>query len=138
MRMKIFICCSKHIYDRIPPIKEALEGLGCEVTMPNSYDNPGKEEEMRAMSAEEHRIWKADMIRLQEEKVRKNDAILVLNMEKHGISNYIGGATFLEMFKAFEMGRTIYLWNDIPEGILRDEIQGFGPKVINGDISLVI
>lgn len=135
--MKIFICCSKYIYDRIPPIKEALDNLGHEITFPNSYDNPGKEEEVRAMSVEEHRIWKADMIRLQEEKVRANDAILVLNMEKHGIPNYIGGATFLEMFKAFELGRTIYLWNDIPEGILRDEIQGFGPKVINGDISII-
>jgi len=135
--MKIFICCSKHIYSQIPPIKELLDDLGHEVTFPNSYDNPGREEEIRAMSAEEHRIWKADMIRLQEEKVRANDAILVLNMEKHGIPNYIGGATFLEMFKAFELGRPIYLWNEIPEGILRDEIQGFGPKVINRDVSII-
>ncbi len=136
--MRIFICCSKHIYDRIPPIKEALENLGHQITLPNSYDNPGREEEMRAMSAEEHRAWKADMIRLQEKKVRANDGILVLNMEKHGMPNYIGGATFLEMFKAFELGRPIYLWNEIPESILRDEIQGFGPKVIGGDVSLII
>lgn len=92
---------------------------------------------MRALSEEEHRKWKAEMIRLQEEKVRGVDAILVLNMEKHGIDNYIGGATFLEMFKAFELGRPIYLWNPIPENILRDEIQGFGVKVINGDLSLI-
>ncbi|MDD4931802.1 MAG: hypothetical protein PHG66_06700 [Candidatus Colwellbacteria bacterium] len=135
--MRIFICCSKHIYDRIPPIFDKLTSAGHLVTLPNSYDDPGMEEKMRALSEEEHRKWKAEMIRLQEEKVRGVDAILVLNMEKHGIDNYIGGATFLEMFKAFELGRPIYLWNPIPENILRDEIQGFGVKVINGDLSLI-
>ena len=29
--------------------------------------------------------------------------------------------------------KKIYLYNDIPEGILYDEISGFSPMVINGN-----
>ncbi len=53
--MKIFICCSKHIYDRVAPIKEALEKAGHTIMLPNSYDEPFKEEEMKVVGSEEHR-----------------------------------------------------------------------------------
>ena len=33
--------------------------------------------------------------------------------------------------------KKIYLYNNIPEGILFDEIQGFNPIIINGDLSKV-
>ena len=31
----------------------------------------------------------------------------------------------------------IYLYNEAPEGILTDEIDGFGPIVINGNLDLI-
>ena len=34
-------------------------------------------------------------------------------------------------------GKDIYLWNEVPEGILFDEINGFAPKIINGNLELV-
>ena len=52
--------------------------------------------------------------------------------------NYIGGATFLEIYDAFRLNKKIYLYNDIPEGMLYDEIQGFAPIIINGDLSKII
>ena len=51
--------------------------------------------------------------------------------------NYIGGATFLEIYDAFRLNKKIYLYNDIPEGMLYDEIQGFAPIIINGDLSKI-
>lgn len=33
--------------------------------------------------------------------------------------------------------KKFYLYNDIPEGTLYDEISGFSPIVINGKLSLV-
>lgn len=135
--MKIFLCCSKYFYERIPPIKEELEKAGHTITLPNSYDDPFKEDEVRNKGAKEHQNWKAAMIRLQETKIRANDAILVLNFEKKGVKNYVGGATFLEMFKAFELEKKIFLFNPIPESILADEIKGFGPLVISGDLGKV-
>lgn len=137
--MKIFICCSKHFYRKIPPIKEALEKQRHIIALPNSYDEPMKEEQLK-ISAEnsEYISWKANIIKAQETKIRDNDAILVLNFEKNGQPDYIGGATFLEIFKAFELEKKIFLYNSIPENILKDEIIGMNPIIINGDLLKII
>ena len=57
-----------------------------------------------------------------------------MNFDKNGQKNYIGGATFLEMYDAFRLGKKIFMYNDIPEGLLSDEIIGFAPIVINGNL----
>jgi hypothetical protein len=114
---------------------EELVSSGHEITLPNSYDNPGREMEKKNESAEVHSNWKAEMIRLQKNKVLENDAILVLNFNKNGMENYIGGATFLEIYMAFELGKKVFLYNPIPEGMLKDELLGMQVLVINGDLS---
>jgi hypothetical protein len=136
--MKVFLCASKYNYDKVPVIKAELERAGHTVTPPNSFDEPLKEERLKELGPEEHRAWKADMMRLDKEKISKNDAILVLNFEKNGQTNYIGGATFLEIYKAFDLGKRIFLFNPIPKGMLEDEIIGMGVEVINGDLSKVV
>lgn len=135
--MKIFICSSKHFYSKIQEIKSELEKQGHKITLPNSYEEPLKEEEMKKISKEEHLKWKSEMFRLQNIKVKENDAIFVLNFDKRENKNYIGGAVFLEIFKAWELGKKIFLLNDVPEGILEDEIFGFNPTILNGDLSKI-
>ncbi len=136
-KVKIFVCCSKTFYPKVGPIKHQLEAMNHTVTLPNSYDNPGREVEMHSAGAKEHAQWKASMIRLQKQKVEVCDAILVLNFTKNDQPNYIGGATFLEMYMAFELHKPIFLYNDVPDGMLRDEILCFEPTVITGDLHLV-
>jgi len=135
--MKIFICCSKYIYPKVSPIKNELESRGHIITLPNSYENPMKEEEVKLLEPENHSKWKGEMLKLQIKKIENNDAILVLNMEKNGSKNYIGGATFLEIFKAWELGKKIYLWNPLPDTNLRDELNAFNPIIVHGDLSLI-
>jgi hypothetical protein len=135
--MKIFIACSKHFYDRIPEIIEVLEPMGHILAMPNSYDEPMKEEEMKLLSPEEHIKWKSAMLKKDKENIEPNDAILVLNYEKGGQPNYIGGATFLEIYKAWELGKKIFLLNPIPDNLLKDELTGFNPKVLNGNLEVL-
>jgi hypothetical protein len=118
----------------VPEIQGQLESAGHEVTFPNSIDNPTKEFEMKEIGSKEHSSWKGRMLRLGGEKVLANDAILVLNMDKNGVQNYIGGATFIEMYQAFDAGKKIFLYNNIPDGMLRDEILAFEPVVINKDL----
>jgi hypothetical protein len=135
--MNIFVCTSRHLYSKAAPIITALEAAGHTVTLPNNFDDPGRENRLKAANAAEYPEWKASMFRMQGEKIAKNEAVLILNFEKEGKPNYIGGATFLEMFKAWELGKKIYLYNPIPEGMLYDELVGMGPVVINGNLSLV-
>lgn len=135
--MKIFITASKQFYPQVNEIRIQLEEAGHMITSPNGFDNPDQEDKLKNSTPQDHQKWKAEMIRKDGEIVSSNDAILVLNFEKKGVPNYIGGATFLEMFKAFELEKKIFLYNPIPEGMLHDEIVGFGPNVINGDLSLI-
>lgn len=139
--MKILTICSKNFYSEIEKVKEKLVGMGHEVFMPNCYDDPGMEEKFRQMGEVEHREFKARMFKQSQDTIRKMDAVLVLNYdkEKEGkvYENYIGGATFLEMYDAFCMGKKIFMMNPIPQNILYDEIEGFSPLVLNGDLSLV-
>lgn len=135
--MKIFIICSKKFYDKIPDIKSELEDSGHQISLPNCFDDPETEDRYRNLGAEEHSKWKGEMLRHSTGVIENNDAVLVLNFEKHGMKNYIGGATFLEMYDAFRLGKKIYLYNNIPEGILQDEIIGFGPTVLGGDLSKI-
>ena len=137
---KIMIICSKNFYDMIPKIKEVLENK-YEIYLPNCYDKPNTELEIKKLGVEKHREFKSRMYRQSEEVISNMDAVLVLNMdkEKDGViyKNYIGGATFLEMYDAFRFNKKIYLYNDIPEGILNDEIIGFGVEVINRDLERI-
>ncbi len=135
--MNILICCSKHFYHEIKDVKNYLEQKGHKIQLPNSYDQPLKEEEMKKLSKEEHVKWKASMLRKHHDNVANNDAILVLNFEKNGQENYIGGATFFEIGKAFELNKKIFVYNPIPKNIFEDELIGMNPIVINGDLSKV-
>ena len=134
MAMKIFITASKAAYPKVAEIKAALEEAGHTVTPPNGFSNPGQEEEIRRYTPEEYGEWKTGMIREDGMIVANHDAVLALNFDKNGQKNYIGGATFLELFKAFDLGKKIYLYNPIPDNMLRDELIGFQPIVINGDL----
>ncbi len=107
------------------------------LTMPNCFDDPGTEERYRKLGPEEHSKWKSKMIEHSLSVIKNNDAVLVLNFEKAGMKNYVGGATFLEMYDAFRLGKKIYLYNEVPEGILKDEIIGFDPIILHGDLTKV-
>ena len=128
--MRILIICSKKFYSRIEEIKKKLE-----------EKNPDTEQRMWNLGKEAHQEFKAKMYKQSEETISKMDAVLVLNFDKEKdgevFKNYIGGATFLEMYDAFRLEKKIYLYNDIPEGMLYDEIEGFGSIIINGDLNLI-
>ena len=139
--MKILIICSKRFYENIPNIKNNLEQKNIQVFLPNCYDDPKTEERMWNLGREKHQEFKAKMYKQSEETIKNMDAVLVLNFDKITDEtiekNYIGGATFLEIYDAFRLNKKIYLYNDIPEGMLYDEIEGFAPVIINGDLSKI-
>ena len=139
--MKLLIICSKKFYSKIEEVKKELEKKKIEVFLPNCYDDPTAEQKAWDLGAEEHQKFKAAMFKRSEDTIRNMDAVLVLNLDKEKdekiFKNYIGGATFIEMYDAFRLGKKIYLYNDIPDGMLYDEIEGFSPIIINGNLKLI-
>ncbi|MFA6271593.1 MAG: hypothetical protein WC693_00600 [Patescibacteria group bacterium] len=78
-----------------------------------------------------------DLIRWNWERMKKDDAVLVINISKNGIENYIGGNTFLEMGFAHVLNKKIFLWNDIPQMHYTDEIKAMKPIIIRQNIDLL-
>lgn len=134
---KIFLICSKAFYSQLASAKARLEKLGWEVYIPFTHDRPEAESQWYAKGPEEHSRMKSELFRRSRERVRQMDAVLALNFDKNGQENYIGGSTFMELYEAFMEGKKIYLWNDVPKGLLYDEISAFSPTVIHGGLDKV-
>lgn len=133
--MKIMIVCSYAFYDKIEAISTELNRLGHQITYPNGYKD--KNFIVKNRSDIEFPDWIASLRKASEITISNVDALLVLNYTKKGIDNYIGGSTFLEMHDAFRMEKKIFVMNPLPEGIFTDEMIGFKPLILNGDLSLI-
>ena len=67
------------------------------------------------------------------------DAVLAMNLDKHGVKNYIGGNTLMEIGFAHVLDQKIFLYNPIPEiPYYKSEIEAVKPAVINGDLSKIV
>lgn len=78
-----------------------------------------------------------DLIRDYFEKIKNADAVLIVNINKKDICNYIGDNAFLEMGFAHILNKKIFLLNEIPEMIYTDEILAMQPILLNGDLSKI-
>ena len=66
------------------------------------------------------------------------DAVLVLNFDKNGIKNYIGGNTLMEIGFAHVLNQKVFLLNPIPEiPFYKTEIEAIKPVILNGDLSKI-
>lgn len=60
------------------------------------------------------------------DKIRRSDAILVLNYSMGKSRNYIGGSTFGEIAVAFFLGKRIFLVNPLPRNtVFREELEAW-------------
>ena len=137
--MKIFIISSAAFYDKIKPIKDYLESKGfiidyVKINKDGYYQTIVKDLEK---GYEAHAKLVQKLFKMSEEKIKRVDAVLCINFEKNNIENYIGGATFIEIYEAFKNNKKIYLYHDIPKGMLFDEIASFEPIVINENLDLI-
>ena len=139
--MKIMLICSTSCYGKVAGVKEELESMGHSVIVPNSYDAPVTNDDNKEMSEEEYLEFFKTMFHMSRDKIKDVDAVLVLNYDKvkngKTLSNYIGASTFLEMYEAFMNNKKIFMMNGYPDNLLYDEIKGFGPIIINEDLSKV-
>ena len=68
-----------------------------------------------------------------------SDAVLIVNSEKRGIENYIGGNVLMEMGQAYVNHKKIFFLNDMPSGLpYMDEIEAMDPICLQGDLTKII
>jgi hypothetical protein len=138
--MKITLCHSFKDIDTaiVVSIKNDLIKMGHEVfTAPFTESS---QEEINRLLADKSYIekMKPGFIREHLDNISRSDAILVVNLEKNKIKNYVGANTFAEVIFAFYSKKKIFFLNPIPNmDIFSDELKAVSPTIINGDLSLI-
>lgn len=137
--MKIAICGSMVFSKQMIDAKEKLEKAGHVCFLPEGAENYANNLVKKIGGSEgAKRKIENDLIRKHYDIINDSDAILVLNYEKKGIPNYIGGNSFLEMGYAHILGKKIFLINDIPEiELIKQEIEAVQPKILGGNLNLI-
>ena len=136
----ITICSSAAFFKQAVDVQDQLEKFGFEVIVPATAT---RMKESGDFDVSHHKTWfadandyhkKAQLMRAHFEEVEKGDAILVLNYEKHGVKNYIGGNVLMEMAIAFWLKKPIFIMNEMPEeSAFEEEIRGMEPILLHGD-----
>ncbi|MDB4979040.1 MAG: Maf-like protein [Candidatus Peribacteria bacterium] len=66
------------------------------------------------------------------------DAVLVLNYDRNGIANYIGGNALMEIGFAHVLDQKVFLLNPIPDiPFYKSEIEAVKPVILNGDLTKI-
>lgn len=136
----ITICSSAAFYKQANDVKEQLEGLGLKVIVPKTAE---KMHRANDYDVSHYKTWFGDkndyhkktaLMMGHFKEVEKGDVILVLNYQKHGVDNYIGGNVLMEMSLAFWLKKPIFILNEIPnESAFLEEIIGLGPIALHGN-----
>lgn len=137
--MIIGISGSMQFSDQQLEVSEQLKKMGHE-TFLSSYIQryAGKSHDEIEKLKLEDKYNEQDAMTEYWEPLKTADALLVLNYDKHGIKNYIGGNAFLEMGFAYVLGKPIYLLNPMPDmPYYGTEIIAMKPVVINGDLEKI-
>jgi hypothetical protein len=132
--MKIAICGSMQFSKEMIEIKLKLEALGHLVVLPKDVDQYASGEKMVERKWEKQ---EGDLFKNYWNEIKNSDAVLIVNITKNGIENYVGGNALIEMAYAYILDKKIYLLNSIPEMNYKDEIEAMGPVVLNGDLSKI-
>lgn len=136
--MKTVIACSMSAAKLCLSVKRELVKLGHNVVVPRNIDKYASEELSleHKWESSRHKI-EHDLIRGYYQIIADSDALLVINQDKQGQKNYIGGNTFLEIGFAHVLNKPVYLYNDIPDMSYTSEIIAMSPIVISGDLSKI-
>lgn len=136
--MKIGIISSMQNTEKMVEVRDKLISMGHNAFISKFYASlVGKSEEEK----EKIKIFQKNNLDAMREfwkDMQGGDAVLVLNLDKNGIKNYIGGNTLMEIGFAHVLNQKIFLFNPIPEiSYYKSEIEAIRPIIIHGDLKKI-
>lgn len=145
--MKVVVCGSVESVAKNLAVVEGLKQLGHEVEIPRTVQMIlAGEVSLAKFTADKEaagdlkyrEMAEEDLIIRYYRLIEKAEAILVINVDKRGIKNYVGGNAFLEVGFAYVLGKKIFFLNDIPEiPYYRDELRAMKPIILRGDLTKI-
>lgn len=136
--MKIGVIGSMQYTEKMLELRDQLIKMGHDAFVTTLADPfVGKTDEQKE-KIKIHQKQNMDAIREFWRLMQGADAVLVANFDKHGIKNYIGGNTLMEIGFAHVLNQKVFLMNPIPDiPYYKTEIEAVKPIIINGNLTLV-
>lgn len=137
--MKIGIIGSMQFTNKMLEYRKKLQELGHDAFITDLHKTMVNKTDEEIEKIKLYQKNNMDAIREFWREMQGSDAVLVLNFNKNGIKNYIGGNTLMEIGFAHVLNQKIFLLNPIPEmPYCKTEIEAVGPVIINGDLEKII
>jgi hypothetical protein len=121
-------------YSRLLDVQEALAACGIDAVVPDVDDDIAATSTTAQLNAAKRGAALRHMHRIRD---RGTAAVLIVNVDKYGVPDYIGPNTFAEVAVAFALGRRVFLWQGIPQ-MYRDELEAWGAISLHGDLAPAI
>jgi hypothetical protein len=136
--MKIGIIGSMQFTDKMLEVKAKLQELGHDAFVTDLHKAMVGKTDDEIEKIKLHQKYNMDAIREFWNMMQGADAVLVLNYDKNGIKNYVGGNTLMEIGFAHVLNQKIFMLNPIPEmPYCQTEIEAVKPIILNGDFSKI-
>jgi len=136
--MKIGIIGSMQFTEKMLEARDELIESGHDAFLTNLAESFVGKTDREKEAIKIHQEDNQDVIREFWNLMQGADAVLVMNFDKYGIKNYIGGNTLMEIGFAHVLNQKIFLYNPIPDiPYYKSEIKSVKPVIINGDLSLL-
>ncbi|MCF7910076.1 hypothetical protein K9L16_00195 [Candidatus Pacearchaeota archaeon] len=136
--MKIGVIGSMQFTDKMIEIRDKLIQDGHDAFLTNLYKDMIGKTNNEIEKIKLHQKYNMDAIREFWNLMQNADAVLVLNLDKNGVENYIGGNTLMEIGFAHVLNQKNFLYNPIPEiPYYKTEIKAVNPLIINRNLNLI-
>ncbi len=136
--MKIGIIGSMQFTDSMLEVREKLHELGHDAFVTDLHKAMVGKTDDEIEKIKLHQKYNMDAIRKFWRMMQGADAVLVLNLDKNGIKNYVGGNTLMEIGFAHVLNQKVFMINPIPEmPYCKTEIEAVKPIILNGDLTKI-
>ena len=136
--MRIGIIGSMQFTDKMIEYRDKLKELGHDAFITDLHKTMVGKSDEEIEEIKLHQKYNMDAIREFWKAMQGADAVLVLNLDKNGIKDYIGANTFMEMGFAHVLNQKIFMLNPAPDfKYFMTEIEALKPIILNGNLELI-
>lgn len=131
-RRRLVICGSMSARAYMIEVRDALNRMGIPSLLPDIVSDTWD------LSADEliRRKRRASIRHMRRIMTRSTEGVVVVNVAKYGVRDYIGPNTFGEIAVAFAHHKRVFLWQGIPDQY-EEELVAWGAEALLGELGRV-
>lgn len=131
---RLVVCGSMAFYGQMCRLQAMLSQQSLRVVVPDADDYS-----TATMSPEQYEAFKREISFAHIRRIRNPQTfgILVVNLDKHTIHDYIGPSTFAEIAIAAVHGKHVFLLGDLPDAYA-EELAAWGAVALRGRLAPLI